>query len=140
MSCWKSVATLLVVIAIMVTVCLIARAKADGSCPPLKDAYTSAYDLAIKTNQPLVIQYGATWCDPCRECERLYGAELRTCGVYLHLDVERDRKLMERHGLTPPTHLPAVAIYPRKDHAWCPPRIMIGLPRIGIYIGEQRRR
>jgi hypothetical protein len=99
-----------------------------------------AYAQAVRLDKPLVVRFSMPGCPPCRECEWLYARDLERYAVCVPLDIERDRAVIERYHLTPPGRYPSLLIYERYHGKWVAPRIEIGLPRIGIYIGEIRRR
>jgi thiol-disulfide isomerase/thioredoxin len=105
-----------------------------GSEPRL-DAYQAAYAESQHASKPLLLHYGATWCEPCKEVERVYGPSLRTRGVYLHLDIDRDRELIYHHGLPLPQSVPQLYYWSRDARGgWSAPQIYVGLPGISIFV------
>jgi len=96
-------------------------------------AYHDAYYSADQTNRPLIIALGADWCGPCHEMERLYTAQLRARGCYVHVNIDRDRALCQQLPRVPA--IPAIIIYERPQGVWLRPRVIVGLPAIRVWLG-----
>ena len=144
-----------------VIVILFATGYMLDAAPATPDKIQAAYDFAEHTDAKLmIIHYGASWCQPCREVERLYGEKMRSAGVYLHLDIDQDAALMQAHGIARPVILPAIqtfdwkpgeihptrevhvglpriSVYVQSLHPHPPLRVFVGLPRVGVYVGTK---
>lgn len=67
--------------------------------------YVAALARAQKENKPIVIDFSATWCAPCKKMERLtfpdpkVAALLKQC-VFLKVDTDKHEKLTKSFGVT----------------------------------------
>ena len=126
--CLGDTVTIVALVFLIVAVCFLAchprAAKAVEPTPATGDAYQWAYSEAIRTQQPLIIAYGARWCGACQtlESDRELQTAIRQRGVYLHLDLDRDAAVIDRWRLPRPEMILRVYVW---KHVSLPGKILL---------------
>jgi hypothetical protein len=107
-----------------------ATAHANGAEP---DPLMAARQRAQANHKPLIVLAGATWCAPCNAVAVQYESKLKTRGVYLHVQLNREPWFAER--------LPTVYAYPTLfiwepdgKGGWHTPIVRKGVPEIRVYV------
>ena len=102
----------------LVLVC--ASSQAQGSKPGIKwfTSLVKANEAAHKSNRPMLIDFYATWCGPCKALDRFTYTDKRiismmknVVAVRLDIDTKEGREVAKYLGVGP---IPTVIVYDRK--------------------------
>jgi thiol-disulfide isomerase/thioredoxin len=113
-----------------------------GVAPPVPaaDPIVTAKDKAWAEHKSLVIEYGASWCGPCKVVAAKYGADIRAKGVYVHVDKDKDVAIIERHpwlAVPRPLLVPRVVYYENVRGELRPPKVYVGSDQIELWIKQR---
>ena len=110
------------------------------------DSYAVAYAEWSKGDKPLLVAYSASWCGPCQQMRSECLPALAAKYTVVHLDIDRDKVLIERYGLPKPASIPCCYVYPPHHRAWRPlwhdqgkpkgPWFFLGLPGFRLLLGK----
>ena len=104
------------------------------------DRLSIAAHQAAVTNRPLIVKFGATWCKPCHETDMLYGEQLRSMGVLVHLDVDNDATLIAANSWLGkiPESIPVAIVWEPARENWQPAKVYRGMDGIARFVSEKR--
>lgn len=86
--------------------------------------YDAKLAEAERTQQPLLVVVGATWCGPCRRLKNVTIPRARRRGylddvVYAHVDYDHDRRIAEPIvRRTEQSGIPVMALYWKEAGRW----------------------
>ena len=72
---------------------------------------TATFDQALTSSKPVVVDFWADWCMPCKMLAPVYeelAAELGDDIDFCKLDITENEKLAERYSVT---HIPTIIVF-----------------------------
>jgi thioredoxin 1 len=76
----------------------------QGASKPLVQVSENDFDkLVLKSKQPVLVDFSATWCGPCREMEPVLGelaAEMEGRAAVVQVDVDKAKRLANKYDIS----------------------------------------
>lgn len=81
--------------------------------------YEKAYKASMASGETLLVQLGATWCEPCQRQEKIIRAmDLKNVN-YAYVDIDAEKGLAKAlNGGQKPSQVPTLIIYKKVGDNW----------------------